>query len=211
MRNCTKCGENKTFDQFYAQKNGAFGLKSECKPCTNLRNKKWILNNPNSVLAISKRHRSKFPGNRRSRYLKNKERDLKASKEWYSANKHRKALTQSLWDLRNPDKLRMKERKYASLHAAAITAKNNRRRFSHALFDRLDEQYKTQIVDIYTLAKEIGWLVQSKMAVDHIVPLRNKNVCGLHAPWNLQILPMYLNAQKHNRFDGTYENEGWKT
>ena len=52
---------------------------------------------------------------------------------------------------------------------------------------------------IYKNCKEVSEKTGIKHHVDHIVPLRGKQVCGLHVPWNLQIIPAIDNMRKGNK------------
>jgi 5-methylcytosine-specific restriction endonuclease McrA len=56
-----------------------------------------------------------------------------------------------------------------------------------------------EISALYELAKELQWLSEEPLHVDHIEPLQGSTVSGLHVPWNLQILPESLNLAKGNR------------
>lgn len=52
------------------------------------------------------------------------------------------------------------------------------------------------IEDIHSVYKSAG----DDDHVDHIVPLKNEMVCGLHVPWNLQVLPAAVNMSKSNKW-----------
>jgi hypothetical protein len=62
----------------------------------------------------------------------------------------------------------------------------------------LTKEHKQQIVDTYELMRDCRAITGEDYHVDHIVPLKGENICGLHVPWNLQVLPAYVNISKSN-------------
>jgi 5-methylcytosine-specific restriction endonuclease McrA len=65
----------------------------------------------------------------------------------------------------------------------------------------LTPDQKKHIAAIYLQARALTKRTGVKHVVDHIIPLRSEVVCGLHVPWNLQILTHIENSHKSNRLD----------
>lgn len=74
-----------------------------------------------------------------------------------------------------------------------------KRRARHATPPWLTAEHKQQIREMYLTARRLTKSTGVKYVVDHIVPLRSEEVCGLHVPWNLQILTHNDNCAKSNK------------
>ena len=78
-----------------------------------------------------------------------------------------------------------------------------RRRFRDATPKWLTENQRMEIRLKYRLAIELSRATGERHAVDHIIPLHGESVCGLHVPWNLQVLTQKDNLLKYNRMVDT--------
>jgi len=92
------------------------------------------------------------------------------------------------WKEKNPD-----------LVKAHVVQKRSRLR--QATPTTLSKEHRRQIRDFYVSAAELSRSTGVTYSVDHVVPLAGKNICGLHVPWNLQIIPLLDNCRKGVSWD----------
>ena len=74
-----------------------------------------------------------------------------------------------------------------------------RRRHREATPAWLTKEQKDNIKQLYIEAQKLTKLTGVRYEVDHIIPLINDSVCGLHVPWNLQVIPKLENLKKANK------------
>ena len=74
-----------------------------------------------------------------------------------------------------------------------------RRRFRQATPKWLTPEQKLEMRLKYRVAIELSRRLGVPYAVDHIIPLQGEEVCGLHVPWNMEVITQEENLKKSNK------------
>ena len=190
MKLCVSCKAQKSLSEFYKRKDSPDGYRNDCKDC---RKKVALKHYYTDHEAGKERLRQSYekrkatnPNLAAEQYAKNREKDLERSKLAYQANAEDRKAKQRLWSKTNRG-------------TANALAKRYKLKKVNATPKWLSESQLLNIKCKYQLAAMLNIHGVEAWHVDHIVPIRGKDVCGLHVPWNLRVIPAKENMTKGNK------------
>lgn len=220
LKRCAKCALVKPESEFHRRKNKRH---SYCRVCIGAYKRSHYLRNRERVLAVNKTWAERNPENikRRSaawyaentarhkaltsaRHARHREEINAAHRDWYAQNKEARALSVKAWRQEHPEIVKSIRKRYVENNPDKILARGV---LAQAYRGRaapkwLTAEHKAQIRKFYAIARWAMEETGEAYHVDHIVPIRGKHVCGLHVPWNLQVLSASENQRKSNLFEG---------
>ncbi len=117
---------------------------------------------------------------------KHREKIRKQGLEYYYANTEAFKVRKKLWRESYPEKHN------------AIEARRRANKLQ-ATPPWLSSEHHAEMALCYEEAFALKLYTGQEYHVDHVVPLQGKNVCGLHVPWNLQVILARDNLSKGNK------------
>ena len=99
------------------------------------------------------------------------------------------------------EKSRQRKWRQANQHVKNFHAASWRAQRKLATPKWLNKDQVQQMKNLYKEARSLSKITNIQHHVDHILPLNNEMLSGLHVPWNLQILIYRDNIQKSNKVD----------
>jgi len=198
---CNKCKEEKLFSAFCKNRGHKDGYNSRCKVCvkeSEQANKDQIRIYQAEYREANKDKAAAYHAEYREA---NKDRLIADSIAYRAANKDRIAAQKADYYLTNKEQKSAYDAVYRKTNRDKVNARSAKRRATklQATPLWLTEEDKMRILKFYTEAKRLESVTGQKYHVDHIIPLQGEIVCGLHVPWNLQVLSAVENRDKSNK------------
>lgn len=139
----------------------------------------------------------------RSEYFKaynESEAGKKAKRNYYEANK---ALVIARAAARPKEERSRHREKYKKQNPELYKAFTSvrKRRHKKATPPWITAEQKLAMRRLYLQAMELTRITGEKYVVDHIIPLINPEVCGMHVPWNLRVITQEENLKKSNKLE----------
>lgn len=219
-RVCKDCGNAKPLDSYYRQTGGT--LFGRCKDCCKVRDRANYLKSKDRRLAMQAVRRvekaDELSRYRRDYYLKNRDGALAQMKEYRDRDdvKQRQAARAKQYYAERSTEIQAK-RKDALLKDADRQKrwleylKRYYQENPHHYVEKAVRRRRAQdaatpawadlkaIRMIYLMAARLTKETGIPHHVDHVIPLKGRNVCGLHVETNLQVLPAKANLSKANK------------
>lgn len=185
MKTCYCCKETKPFEEFSKKASTKDGYYPYCKVCKKVKDKESYEKHKAARYLVTKAWQEK-----------NTEKYKSYKRKW---DKNNKAVKKA-WSDSNRDKINARGREWKKANKAKVQCDTRMRQARKAKAtpswaDKQEIQYYYNLAVYFT--EMSGGFV--KYHVDHIVPLRGKDVCGLHVQNNLQVLKSVDNLRKSNK------------
>jgi 5-methylcytosine-specific restriction endonuclease McrA len=136
--------------------------------------------------------------NERRKTLPKSEAAREAGKRYYERNREAVIARSNARPIeekrQNKDKHRRNNPEY---YKSLVSLRKRRHR--NATPPWLTTEQKLVIRNLYLSAMTLTKATGERYVVDHIVPLSNPDVCGLHVPWNLRVITQEENLKKSNK------------
>ena len=165
-------------------------------------NKKYYQDNKEALLERQKKHyeanKEAILASQKKYKVDNKEHIGACKKKYYQANKEAILASQKKYNADNKEHIAACKKKYYQDNKAAHDRRSAARRALVANYQMTDHD-KFALEEAFILARLREEIMGGIWHVDHIVPVKHPDACGLNSAANLQVVPAVWNLSKGNR------------